>query len=509
MNTTFPYVVETPIGPSAGQGLSNVQLGTAIAALLGLTAYANSPSRVDKRAPEFVNDTNWWFGALNFYAKPWVWWQTAIKQSRTGQFSFRVGKHHVIGVSGEPARKMFMDQHDDKFDFSSPQVLRPLGPFFMPPVPQIFQPGFDKGRSYFMRRIMQLQKTDRLQKYLGRMTGDCRKIFAALPQQHPEGFTNPHKPAWRTVFSQTCRLIYMDEIADDSKQLDRYQDIVEVFMTTFSIFNVPWPWLPAPSALRRRKAKRDLAKLVQGRIDERYSNPSSRRDDGLQFLVDGGDSKDLILDFYLGGLFIVSANPRMLTGQMLNIMATRPDWQKKIYEEIETAANTHSTNKSADASLPDKLDGLPLTAWETAFPTIQLCYTEAIRMWVAFHMARQNISKDHIAIPGTDQTIPPGSYVTLNTMEVHFNPDLYQNPHKYDPQRWLDDNDHSRDQTYGCEFCPYLNLPSSHSISSEVRLTIVSLATSRRMGCRRAPVPRHAVGEAAAEHHAGVRAGHV
>lgn len=90
----------------------------------------------------------------------------------------------------------------------------------MPPVPDVFEPGFHHGRSYFMRRVIQLQKTDRLEKYLGRMTSDCRNIFAGLKSRRPDGVINPHIPCWQTVFKQTCRLIYMDEVADDQKQLD-------------------------------------------------------------------------------------------------------------------------------------------------------------------------------------------------------------------------------------------------------------------------------------------------
>lgn len=459
------------------------------------------------------------------------WWQKAIKNSRTGAFSFWIGKHHIIGLSGESARKMFMDMHDDKFDSNNPQVLRPLGPYFMPPVPEIFHPGFHNGRNYFVRRLMELQKTERLTRYLGRMTGDCRKIFAALPAENPAGFTNPHDPAWRTVFSQACRLIYMDEVADDPKQLSVYRDIVEVFLTTFSLFNVPWPWLPAPSAFKRSRNRRALEKLVQGRIDERLAKGCPRRDDGLQHLVDSGDRKDYMLDFYVGGLFIITANARMLTGQMLHIMATRPDWQARVYAEVEAAAAKHSENKDPSATLVDKLDAMPLGAWETSFPSLQICYSEAIRMWVAFHMVRQNISRDPIPIPGTDQVIPPGSFVALNTMEVHFNPDLYENPGKYDPERWLEGRDHSKGQIYGCRWLtsspsqidivpqsPLLSVPCglcgplSQRLGPKIMcrpLTMLCDPYSPWVGWWFAPLHGYALGQDTAEHHDRVRPRHV
>ncbi|KAI0121124.1 cytochrome P450 [Xylariales sp. AK1849] len=436
----------TSTDPSVFQAPATLGLAAFITVFVSFLTYLLHKPSIDKKAPGFVSDTIPFFGAFNFYARPWEWWQTASRKSKTGHFSFWVGKHHVIGVTGEAARKMFMDNHD--MDFSSPQVLRPLGPFFMPPVPGIFKPGFHNGRSYFLRRLIELQKTERLVNYLSRMTGDARDTFAALSQR-PNGFVNPHEPCWRTVFSQTCRLIFADEIADDSKLLDVYQDVVEIFMVTFSLFNVPWPWLPSPSARRRRNARHNLENLLTPFIEKRMSRGAPRKDDGLQILIDHGDGKDYIIDFYLGGLFIVAANARMLTGQMLNIMATRPDLQQKIYDEINAAAEAHSTNRNKGATLVERLDSFPLQAWESAFPFLQVCYTEAIRMWVAFHMARQNVGKTPVVIPGTDEVISPGSFVCLNTMEVHFNPDLYSEPAKYDPERWLEGHDRSRDQTYG------------------------------------------------------------
>lgn len=382
------------------------------------------------------------------------WWQTAIKNSKTGNFSFWVGKHHVVGVSGESARKMFLEMHDDKFDIASSQTLSPIGSLFKPPLSRIYQPGYHNGRSYFMRRQMDFHKTERLDKYLARMTGDCRRIFASLPANNPAGVVNPRDPTWRTVFSQLCRLIYTDLVADDPQQLAVYRGIVETLLTKFSIFNVPWPWLPTPGFFTRRRARRDLAKLVQGRIDERLAEGAPRRDDGLQYLLDSGDRKDYILDFYVGSLFIVSANARLLTGQMLHVMASRPDWQARVYAEIEAAAAAHSRNKDPGATLVDKLDALPVAAWEKSFPSLQICYSECIRMWAGFRMGRQNISNSPIDIPGTNQVIPPGSFVTLNTNEVSFNPDLYKDPEKFDPERWLDGRDHSKDQAYGCKWFP-------------------------------------------------------
>lgn len=41
-----------------------------------------------------------------------TFWKSALLGSKTGNFSFWLGKNHVVGVSGEAARKMYLDHRD-------------------------------------------------------------------------------------------------------------------------------------------------------------------------------------------------------------------------------------------------------------------------------------------------------------------------------------------------------------------------------------------------------------
>jgi hypothetical protein len=38
-------------------------------------------------------------------------WKSAVQESKTGNFSFWLGKNHVVGVSGEAACKMCLEHH--------------------------------------------------------------------------------------------------------------------------------------------------------------------------------------------------------------------------------------------------------------------------------------------------------------------------------------------------------------------------------------------------------------
>jgi sterol 14-demethylase len=172
-------------------------------------------------------------------------------------------------------------------------------------------------------------------------------------------------------------------------------------------------------------------------------------DDALQTLINAGDSKDYITNFMISMLFIAGANSGVISGSMLNIVAHHPDWQEKIYQEIKASASKYAKNQNA--SLVDQLDSLPLEGWEKMSASIDLCYTEAIRMWVAFPMGRFNDTSNAIPIPGTDEVIPPGSFACYNTGDVHYSEKLYPNPMKWEPERWLEVREEFKQEAYGCE----------------------------------------------------------
>lgn len=136
---------------------------------------------------------------------------------------------------------------------------------------------------------------------------------------------------------------------------------------------------------------------------------------------------------------------------MLNIVAQHQDWQGKIYNEIKSSAAIYATDKTRKLPLFDQLDQLPIEAWEKMSESLELCYKEAIRMWVAFPMGRFNDTPDAISIPGSNRIIPPGSFACYNTIDAHYNEKLYANAMKLDPERWSEGRMESDQEAYGCE----------------------------------------------------------
>ena len=377
-----------------------------------------------------------------------------MAQSKTGNFSFWLGKNHVVGVSGEAARKMYLDHR--ALDLIKGITLIGHGPDFIngrsTVVHDIWKNTYSNGRHTFAtRRLLDLQKTEELIKRLPRVTKDARDAFETMAL-NLSGVTNPAKICFRIVVAQGSRVVFTDEISDNPKLLESTLTYVPVLQRTSSLHLLAVPWLSYfdKAYWRRRWGRRGLTNIVTPLVNRRMQPGAPRKDDALQFFIDNGDSKDFIITYGISMLFIAGANAGVLSGAMLNIVAHHSNWQDKIYLEIKAVANAHSKNKNAP--LVDQLDEIPLDAWESSFPSIDLCYKEAIRMWVAFPMGRFNDTGSPIPIPGTDEVIPAGSFACYNTIDAHYNEKLYPDPMKWEPERFQEGREEFKKQAYGCKY---------------------------------------------------------
>lgn len=330
----------------------------------------------------------------------------------------------------------------------------PFGVHFWPPIHDIFKPGFHGGRSntFFLRRMVDMMKTEPLTKSLPDLLRDARKGSEVLMVDNLKAVVKPPE-IWRAVFKQNVRLLFSNQVADDASRFRRAVTNVDILLHTVSHWNVLFSWLPAPSYIRRRLARRELVKLATEVVDERLKRTNGRADDPVQELIDNGDNREHMIEFFVSVMFISTTNAHVIAGQLLNIMAIHPEWQEKVYKEIKTVGDAHSHDR--DEPLVDKLAKIPLEVWEStvSFPTFDLVLKETIRMWTSFGVTRLNTSSDPIPIPGSNEVIPGNTFVIYNSSEVNFSEELYPNPTKFDPERFTEGREEFRKQTYGCE-CP-------------------------------------------------------
>ena len=92
---------------------------------------------------------------------------------------------------------------------------------------------------------------------------------------------------------------------------------------------------------------------------------------------------------------------------------------------------------SPDQSVGDVLATLAVEHWESEFPMIDLCLRECIRLQLVGTAFRKNITDQNIPIGNTGETIPKGAFAAYMIDDVHMDADVYPDPLRWDPGRYL------------------------------------------------------------------------
>ncbi|EJP67855.1 Cytochrome P450 CYP5282A1 [Beauveria bassiana ARSEF 2860] len=420
--------------------LTTVGITTVLVAFVTFLCYEAYRPKVHPKSPAFISDTIPILGSIGSF------WKDALEQSKTGNFSFWQGKIHIVGISGPAARKMLLDH--PSLDFVAAQSLLAFGMHFWPPIHEIFQQTGERARNntHFLRTLLGLLKTARIERVLSGLLEDARLDFQALLPESPNGVVNA-PDLWRTVFKQSTRLFFADDFAVDKQLFDRTADHLEVILHSYSPFYAFRHWILEPSMIRRRLARRGLRQTVQKLVAQRKRYGFKYKDDALQTMIDNGDPEEFITEFCASATFITTTNAHIIFPQLINTMAVHPEWQEKVYREVYAVAKEHCTNKSLP--LVEQLKYVPLKAWETSFPMLDLCIYEIIRVWTSFAVGRLNTSSEAILIPGSDEVIPAGAYGVWNSTELNFDAKLFPNPRKFDPMRFAEGRREFEKEPYG------------------------------------------------------------
>lgn len=139
----------------------------------------------------------------------------------------------------------------------------------------------------------------------------------------------------------------------------------------------------------------------------------------------------------LGSLFAGQLNSGINAGWLMIYLSSNPEWYKKLQEEVGGVVERH--RKTPDQSPTDVLATLTVDEWESGFPLIGLGLRETIRFQLVGATIRKNISHKDFPIGKTGEVIPKDGFATYLTDDVHMNPEIYPEPTKWDPGRYLPD----------------------------------------------------------------------
>ncbi|GLA63796.1 hypothetical protein AtubIFM56815_004142 [Aspergillus tubingensis] len=147
-------------------------------------------------------------------------------------------------------------------------------------------------------------------------------------------------------------------------------------------------------------------------------------------------SSELSRRVVLGAAFGAQGNTPTVTSWTLIGLSTDGHWMAQVRKEVSQVIFRYQDNgESAD----QVLRSLSMHTWEHEFPLLHACLLESIRLAVLPVVFRKNISTTDVKIGDTGEVIPPGAYATYDFRDGARNPDIYPDPQRWDPGRFLPD----------------------------------------------------------------------
>lgn len=241
------------------------------------------------------------------------------------------------------------------------------------------------------------------------------------------------KEMMRLTFRIVGRALFSAKLDEDAKIVDHYLGIAlgEVVNRIQSTIKTPF-FLPTPANLRLKKAIREINGVVNKIISNRIQS-GERVKDLLDTFIYARDEetgeglspnqiRDEVITFLLAG-HETTSNVMTWTFYLLS---EHSDIRKKVLDEIRT-----NISPTGDISNSD-LEKLELTS---------RVLQESMRLYPpAWVIERSSIGEDTIG----GVKIPAGSMVSVCTYAVHRNPKYWEDPEKFDPDRFLPENEIKR-----------------------------------------------------------------
>lgn len=121
-------------------------------------------------------------------------------------------------------------------------------------------------------------------------------------------------------------------------------------------------------------------------------------------------------------------------------MAKNPRIQRKIQEEIDGVLSAHG-NKGFTYETIHELKYL------------ECCIDEALRKYPIVPLLFRVCNEDY-RVPDTNLIVPKGTEMMIPVLGIHRNPDIYDNPMEFRPERFLESPTGST-TTKGCYYLPF------------------------------------------------------
>ena len=89
---------------------------SALAAVLAITLFKLIPSSPNPNAPKRISGSFPFIGTYKFFTARWDLFRDSRLLTSSGNFTFYIGPHHIIGLSGDKGQETFFESRDLSFN---------------------------------------------------------------------------------------------------------------------------------------------------------------------------------------------------------------------------------------------------------------------------------------------------------------------------------------------------------------------------------------------------------
>ncbi|GKZ51833.1 hypothetical protein AbraIFM66951_007434 [Aspergillus brasiliensis] len=375
-------------------------------------------------------------GALQFFFDQNGFCQKARDASATGNYSYYLGGDRVVGLSGPEGRKTFFGNRNLDLDRGS-ALLIPFANVVETPD----DPSIDTHSSHLRFALRtRLLRTQSLEIIPAAME-TC--ISAALKRMGDKCLIDPFVEMKLLYTQSTMAVLGVDEVAVSLNLSKKVGNLISTMEGTFSAIDmtVPWPLNPLhiPAGIAMGRLCVIMLRIIHDQKRQQQQQPDksdARKENMLQDMIQMGWSTRAILKNLLSSAFASQGNTPTVASWILMGLATDAQWMARVRQEVDQVILKHRKNGEPAEEV---LRSLHVNTWEKEFPLLHACLLETVRRVVMLVLTRQNISGADVTIGDTGEVIPPGAYATYNTCEVTWDSDVYPDPQRWDPGRFLSD----------------------------------------------------------------------
>ncbi|HYP29666.1 MAG TPA: cytochrome P450 [Blastocatellia bacterium] len=237
----------------------------------------------------------------------------------------------------------------------------------------------------------------------------------------------------RLTLAIVAKTLFGADVEEEAAEIgEALTEVLKMFETFSSPLTEILDKLPTPSNKRVRLARERLDETIYRIIEERRESPEDQGDLLSMLLLaqdaegDGGGMSDEQLRDEVMTLFLAghetTANALAWTWYLLS---QNPEAEARLHSEIDSVLG---------GRLPSVGDVPDLKYTEMVLTESMRCYPP---VWV---MGRRALSSYKVG----EYTIPAGAIVLLSQYVMHHNERYYEDPFRFDPERWTEEAKASR-----------------------------------------------------------------